>query len=266
MQNLKDNPIPKVIHYCWFGNNPLPESVEKCINSWKVYLPDYKIIEWNENNFDIKMNSFVQQAYESKKFAFVTDYVRLFALYKYGGVYMDTDVEIIKNIDMFLINSAFSGFESEKQIPTAIMGAKKGNKWIKVLLDYYDNRDFILKDGSLDTTTNVTIITDITRNTFDIKLNNQYQVLENLTLYPKDYFCPKSYKTGKITITDNTYAIHHFSGSWLNTESIKKRKNNHQLINVFGENIGMTLVNIRDVYKANGLLNLLRIINTKVRK
>ena len=124
--------IPKTIHYCWFGGNPLPKLAKKCIKSWKKYCPDFEIIEWNEANFDISSAPlYVRQAYEAKKWAFVTDYVRLYALTSYGGIYMDTDVEVIKPLDFFLNHDAFSGFESEKSIPTGIMASKKGNIWVK---------------------------------------------------------------------------------------------------------------------------------------
>ena len=127
--------IPKKIHYCWFGRNPLPESAQKCIASWRKYLPDYEIKEWNEDNFDINVNLYVKQAYESRKFAFVTDYVRLYALASEGGVYMDTDVEVLKTFDPFLHHHAFSGFENNNYVPTGMMASEKNGKWVTELLD-----------------------------------------------------------------------------------------------------------------------------------
>jgi mannosyltransferase OCH1-like enzyme len=266
MEIITENKIPKTIHYCWFGKKPLPQNVLDCIASWKKYLPNYKIIEWNEDNFNINSNLYVKQAYESHKYAFVTDYIRLYALYHYGGVYMDTDVEIVRNIDEFLIHSAFSGFESEEYIPTAIMGAQKKNIWIEKLLDYYNNKHFIKGDGTLDTTTNVSIITEISINYFNVKLNNQYQDINGiLTLFPKEYFCPKSYKTGLINQTENTYAIHHFSGSWLDEKSQKNRLNNYYLVKVFGEKIGRVMITTKDIFKKKGLVYLLKIIASKLR-
>lgn len=179
---------------------------------------------------------------------------------------MDTDVEIVRNINEFLRHSAFSGFESEEYIPTAIMGAQKKNKWIEKLLDYYDNKHFIKDDGTLDTTTNVSIITEISENNFNIKLNNQYQDIKGiLTLFPKEYFCPKSYKTGLIHLTENTHAIHHFNGSWLDKKSVKNRQNNHFLVKVFGEKIGRNLITAKGIYKKKGLMYLLRRIASKSR-
>ena len=145
---MKKNKIPKVIHYCWFGKNPLPELAVKCINSWKKYCPDYEIIEWNENNFDLNSVTYVKEAYEAKKWAFITDYVRLFVLYEYGGVYMDTDVELLKPIDSFLTLDAFSGFESSNAVPTGIISSRKNFKFIKELLDYYNDKHFKNDDGT----------------------------------------------------------------------------------------------------------------------
>lgn len=207
--------IPKIIHYCWFGRNPLDEKAKLCIESWKKYCPDYELIEWNEDNFDINCNTYVKEAYESKKWAFVTDYVRLYALCEVGGIYMDTDVELLKGLDELLYHTSFSGFENFDSIPTAIMGSEKGGEWMRYLLSYYDDRHFISADGQLDVTTNVETITNMTVKKYGVKLNNEYQEIENvLVLYPKDYFCPKNYSNNTINITENTVCIHHFNSSW----------------------------------------------------
>lgn len=206
--------IPKTIHYCWFGGNPLPKDAEKCINSWKKYCPDYEIIEWNESNFNINSNQYVKEAYEAKKFAFVTDYVRLYVMYTYGGIYMDTDVEVVRSLDDFLKHQAFSGFESSNSIPTGIMGSEKDFPLFKKLLDYYDDKHFIKKDGSLDTTTNTVTITNICKEC-GLVLNNRFQVLDGFALYPNDYFCPLENETGVLRKTENTAAIHWFAKSWV---------------------------------------------------
>ena len=205
--------IPKVIHYCWFGGNPLPELALKCIESWKKYCPDYEIIEWNEKNFDININKYCKQAYECGKWAFVSDVARLYALVNIGGIYMDTDVEVIKPIDDFLCCEAFSGFESEIYIPTGIMAAEKGQPFFEELLSSYNNISFVDENGNMDLTTNVVKITEASEK-YGFVPNNQKQTVAGLVLYPKDYFCPKNNKTGVIEITDNTHTIHHFSGSW----------------------------------------------------
>lgn len=231
--------IPKIIHYCWFGGNPLPSIAEKCIDSWKKHCPDYQIIRWDENNFDIELNQFVKEAYECKKYAFVSDYVRLYVLYNYGGIYMDTDVEILKPIDTFLNNKAFSGFEDDNSIPTGIMACTKYHTFFDKLLSYYYKRKFILDDGTYDVTTNVKIITDLCKKEGFIP-NNKKQTVLDFTLYPKDYFCPKNYETGKIQLTENSYAIHHFNGSWLE----KKQKMLIKLYHIFGKKYGLLIYRI----------------------
>ena len=232
------NIIPKTIHYCWFGRGEKNELMKKCINSWHEFLPDYEIIEWNEDNFDINSNTYVKEAYENKKYAFVTDYVRLYVLYNYGGVYMDTDVEVIKNIDCFLKHKAFSGFENNNYVPTGIMASQKENKWIKILLDEYDDLKFVKKDGTFDLTTNVIRITNSTINNYNLVPNNTFQDLKDVVFYPHDYFCPKDWETGNIYITDNTYTIHHFNGSWHTKKEKKQAKKMKQYIQKYGKEKG----------------------------
>lgn len=206
--------IPKVIHYCWFGRGKMPELALKCIESWRKNLPEYQIKEWNEDNFDLDLYPYVREAYDHRKFAFVTDVVRLYALYHEGGIYMDTDVEVLSSLDPFLDHHAFSGFEDEHLIPTGIMASEKEGKWAKDNLDYYNGRHFVKEDGTLDLTTNVTIITNYMLPK-GLKQNNTYQDFPNLiTLYPKDYFCPKSKEDAQIYLTNNTVTIHHFAASW----------------------------------------------------
>lgn len=209
--------IPKKIHYCWFGGKPLPQLAKKCIASWKKYLPEYEIKEWNENTFDIHSNAYVEEAYEARKYAFVTDYVRLYALYHEGGIYMDTDVEVLKPLDDLLGYEAVSGFETETQIPTGLMASREGHTFIKELLADYDVIHFKRADGTLDMTTNVRRITDHCLQ-YGLQLNNTLQTINGFTFFPKDYFCPKDYVTRVIRVTENTYTIHHFDGSWQSKE------------------------------------------------
>ena len=236
------NFIPKKIHYCRFGGNPLPDDAKKYIESWKKHCPDYEIIEWNEENFDLNCNQYVKEAYEAKKWAFITDYVRLYAMYNFGGIYMDTDVEVLKSLDPFLKHHAFSGFESNNFIPTGIMASEKGFQLYKEFLDYYNDKHFIKEDGSYDMTTNVITMTEICKK-YGFNGNNTYQEIKDWALYPNDYFCPKSHEDGIIYSTDNTVTIHHFAGSWLD-ENAKKRSNlKHRILKKFGHRKGKIIWN-----------------------
>lgn len=263
--------IPKVIHYCWFGRGEKPELAKKCIESWKKYCSDYILKEWNEDNFDINSNKYVKQAYENRKFAFVTDYVRLYALYNEGGVYMDTDVEILKPIDIFLKHNAFSSFENNNMIPTGLMASQKGNVWIKDLLDEYANLEFIDKNGNMDLTTNVVRITNLTKDKYGLKLESSYQDLKDgiVTMYPHEYFCPKDWETGEIHLTENTYAIHHFSGSWHGEKEKKQakkyKKRLAKYIAKYGEEKGKIKINQNDLIKYY-LLHPIKLIKRVIEK
>lgn len=206
--------IPKKIHYCWFGGKPLPDLAQKCIESWKKYCPDYEIIRWDENSFDINCCQYVKEAYENKKYAFVTDFVRLYAMYNQGGIYMDTDVEVIKDLDGFLQHKAFSGFENDTQIPTGIMASEAGFKLFGYLLSYYKDRHFIDHNGVMDMTTNVITITEmLTRKGF--VPNGEFQIIDEFALYPREYFCPLDDSTGILHKSENTATIHWFNKSWV---------------------------------------------------
>jgi hypothetical protein len=233
--------IPKIIHYCWFGKNPKSELALKCIESWKRYCPDYEIIEWNEDNFDICYCDYVREAYEAKKWAFVSDVARLYALVNYGGIYMDTDVEVIKSLDRFLIHQGFSGFEDLENIPTGIMAAEKDHPMFRKLLEYYDDRPFVV-DGELDLTTNVTTITNMLQPE-GFQPNNTYQEVAGIALYPYDYFCPRDIHTLKLVVTENTYTIHHFAGSWLPKEDVE-RQNYKRRKNWLEQKFGLRMANI----------------------
>ena len=213
--------IPKVIHYCWFGGNAFPALTQKCINSWKTYCPDYEIKEWNETNYDFSGCAYAKEAYEVKKWAFVADYTRLKILVEYGGIYMDTDVEVIKPLDAFLTEKAFLGFEEDEYVATSIMACEKNFTLFDMFLRRYDQRHFIKPDGTYDFTTNVVEITRFLRE-HGLQLNNTKQTIEALTLYPKEYFAPINHETRNIECTGNTHTIHHFAGTWL-TPSLWKR-------------------------------------------
>lgn len=232
--------IPKKIHYCWYGGKELPELALHCIESWKKYCPDYEIIRWDETNTDLNENDYIREAYEAKKWAFITDYVRLKALHTYGGVYMDTDVELVAPIDGFLKYGAFSGFENNTQIPTGIMAASEGHPFFGELLSYYDGRHFVKDDGSFDCTTNVQTITDIAlRNGF--RPDNTFQEVCGMAFFPRDYFCPKDHSTGIINRTENTVCIHHFDGSWHTDLEKKLVKKEQHYVAKYGNKKGEVL-------------------------
>lgn len=196
----------------------MPPLAKKCVESWRKILPEYEIKCWNESNFDISQSQYAMEAYQHKKYAFVTDFVRMYVLYHEGGIYMDTDVEVLKPLDPFLSHVAFSGFENAEYVPTGIIGSEAGGLFTKEMLDYYYSHHFVNSDGLLDQTTNVQIITEKLAQK-GLKKNNQYQVVSKyIALYPNDYFCPKIFGVDDITITPNTHTIHHFLASWKDDE------------------------------------------------
>lgn len=222
--------IPKVIHYCWFGHNPLPSLALKCIKSWIKYLPDYEIKEWNEDNFDINIIPFVKEAYKVKKYAFVSDYARFWILYHYGGIYFDTDVEIIRSLDDILSKGAFMGCEVdalEERGPLVAPGLGIAtcpqNEIYKEILDFYNTIHFINEDGSHNLQTVVEYTTNILKK-HGLTQKEGIQNCDGIYIYPKDYFCPKSYHDLKIHKTKNTVTIHHFAASWHTKEENKRHR------------------------------------------
>lgn len=247
--------IPKIIHYCWFGGNPLPELAQKCIASWKKYCPDYEIKEWNESNFDLNCCDYVREAYEAKKWAFVSDVARLYAMVTEGGIYMDTDVEVIKPLDSLLHYQAVSGFESNTMIPTGLMACEKNNPMFRELLDEYKTAHFILPNGVMDKTTNVVRITNTCRK-YGFVPNNQKQTINTFTLLPKDYLCPKNIETGRLETSDNTLTIHHFNGSWLSDEERyhdNLTRKIHRKIPAISENVISTICAFITATKFHGI-------------
>lgn len=210
--------IPKVIHYCWFGGKPKPKLAEKCLKSWKKYCPDWKIVEWNEENFDLSAApNYVQQAMAAGRWAFVTDYVRLCALTQQGGVYMDTDVELVKPLDPFLKHQAFAGFEHPDRVQTGLLACEKDFPLFREFLQHYDHASFLLPDGTPDTTTNVQVLTDLCLQK-GLVCNDRLQTVAGLTIYPREVFCPVDFDTKVLKKTRKTAAIHWFSGSWQTEE------------------------------------------------
>lgn len=205
----------KVIHYCWFGGKPLPKMAKKCIKSWKKYLPDFEIKQWDESNFDVNICSFVKEAYEKKKWAFVSDYARVYALYKEGGIYFDTDMEIKKNISFLLDKDIFMGKEDSGYFATAVIGVKdKENEHIKEILDFYNKFEHF-DENRVYEYANPIIITNIFKK-YDMKvIDDNIELYDNcIYIYPRDYFCPLSYNYQDNQFTENTCMVHYFNGTW----------------------------------------------------
>lgn len=215
--------IPKIIHYCWFGGNPLPEDALVCIKSWKKYFPDYRIMEWNERNFDVNMIPYTREAYRLGKYAFVSDYVRMYILYKYGGIYFDTDVEVIRPMDSIVERGQFMGFESGQENYVAIglgMGLEAGSEVARSILDVYAHKHFSTLTGVM-TGTVVDVVTDLYKRADVTECEDGIMLWNNVYIYPPEYFCPLNYYTKELTITDTTVSIHHYFSSWCD----KKNRN-----------------------------------------
>lgn len=224
---ISDKPlIPKVIHYCWFGKNPIPNQYKKWIESWKRFCPDYEIVEWNENNYDITKNKYMMQAYENKKWGFVPDFARLDIIYHYGGIYLDTDVELIQNLDDLLYQKGFAGFEGDNYVALGLgFGAVKELPIIKEMLEYYNNIDFVNEDGTLNLIASPVWQTELLLKK-GLKLNGEYQIVKDLTIFPEKMLTGKNLGTRRIRLMPYTRSIHHYEGSWLD---IRGKKNNLQL-------------------------------------
>lgn len=222
--------IPKIIHYCWFGHKPLPRLAKRCIASWKKYLPEYDIKEWNEDNFDVNIIPYTAEAYQVRKYAFVSDYARFWVLYHYGGLYFDTDVEIIKPLDNIIAHGPFMGSEkdagTDEQIgvnPGLGLGAPSGLKLYKDMLEKYQDRHFVLSNGIYNQLTVVEYVTELLV-CEGLRILPEIQEIGGITIYPKDYFCPKNYQTGEMEITSNTVSIHHYGATWVPVEQKIERK------------------------------------------
>lgn len=214
--------IPKIIHYCWFGGNPLPQMALKCIASWKKYLPDYDIKEWNEDNFDVDAIPYTSQAYKAKKYAFVSDYARFWILYHFGGLYFDVDVEIVRSMDDIITRGPFMGCENESGngatllgvAPGLGLGVNPGLGLYKELLSKYESATFELAGLSEKQITIVQITTELLVEK-GLKDTNEIQEVCGVLIYPKDYFCPIDYLSGECEFTNNTRSIHHYAATWV---------------------------------------------------
>ena len=241
--------IPKVIHYCWFGRNPLPEMAVKCIASWKSFFPDYEIKEWNEDNFDVNIIPYTRDAYADGKYAFVSNYARFWILYNYGGVYFDTDVEVIKQMDDIIERGPFMGLEisgsNGKIAPGLGLSCEAGNPVYKIILDGFSSLDYHLPDGSRNPYTMIPMVTDIMREK-GLTGTGEVEEVAGIFIYAPDYFNPLDDATGRLRKTENTRTIHWFMKSWVQGETLKKIRLKRFLRRVFGSNV---LVLVKSILK-----------------
>lgn len=224
--------IPKIIHYCWLSGDPVPQNLQDYMATWKAKLPDYEFILWDRNRFDLHSSEWVRQAFEARKYAFAADYIRLYAVYHYGGIYMDMDIEVVKPFDELLDSPYFFGYEKEDGIEAGIFGAEKHHPLLKQCLDYYHNRNFIDAQGRMSITPLPEIMYSLLSADHRFQKRTTLKLADDpqtVYLFPNDYFTAKSYTTGKVTRTRNTYTVHHFAGSWV-SKSSKLKKNIYQFI------------------------------------
>lgn len=252
--------IPKIIHYCWFGANPLTESALTCISSWKKYFPDYEIKEWNETNYDVAKLPYIKEAYEAGKYAFVSDYVRIDVLYQYGGIYFDTDVEVIKSFDDIIAKGGFMGQEAKITLEQKLIGDRRdshksgtfinsglgiaaapGLELYKEILDSYSIRHFIKENGDYDLTTICVSTTELLKEHGYDETKETVQEIADITIYPPEFFCPLTNQNGKLRITESTRSIHWYSGTWMSETDLKMAAHRRSLVNKYGVRIGELL-------------------------
>lgn len=216
--------IPKIIHYCWFGKKEIPSLYRNWMESWKKYCPDYEIMEWNEKNYDVNKNNYIRQAYKAGIWAYVSDYARIDIVHEYGGVYLDTDVELVKNIDEMLKNDAFCGFENNRNVSYGLgYGAIKGHSLVGKIKEYYDNLDFALVDRQGNPITSPVIQTQIMEK-HGLKRNGEFQIAAGMTVYPSRILCGMSQISFRVEKNPIAYAIHHFAASWVDDGSNQRRR------------------------------------------
>lgn len=242
--------IPKVIHYCWLSEDKYPDKIRRCIDSWKRNLPDYELIKWDFSRIDKSKFKWVSDAFDNRRYAYAADYIRVYALYHYGGIYLDSDVEILKPFDDLLDSPYFMSHEYQSdKIEAAVMGAEKGLPLFKHMLDYYDGQSFILSNGSFNEVTIPTLMMNVIKNQFEmVEIDNVSQINQDYAnryyILPYEYFSPKSYLNGHLHLTDRTYSIHHFSGSWY--------PKYYQVENAFWHSLGLR--NLKILWRIKNLL------------
>ena len=254
METEKQYNIPKVIHYFWLGGKEKPSSVEKCIASWREKCPDFEIKEWNESNYDVHKHPYMEKAYNEKKWAFVPDYGRLDILYRYGGIYMDTDVEVLKDLSPLCEYKAYKGFENQEKVNDGQgFGCVQGLPIFKEMMACYDGSEpYEVIDGEEQYIESPRLCTKVLLR-HGLKQDGSRQKVDDIEIFPSDYFCPLDYDTGRMKITDNTFSIHHFDASW-HGKYAKFYQKLRQLLNrvfgkVTGKKIFLGILKIKDLFK-----------------
>ncbi len=249
--------IPKIIHYCWLSNDPIPDNLNFYMKSWKEKLSDYEFVKWDFGRFKKNSSQWVSDAYDNKKYAFAADFIRLYAINTMGGIYLDMDVEVLKPFDDLLSESYMLAYESDKRkgIEAGVFGAEKGNLYIKACLDSYQNKSFIKNDGSFDLTPLPQIMQTVLDN-FEEKLN----------IHDCSYFTAKSFETGEEFPNENTYTVHHFAGSWKTDEEKELIEESQRLSKKYGKLIGRNLAEYRFAIKKHGFCAVFSLTWQKVKR
>jgi hypothetical protein len=256
--------IPKIIHYCWFGNKEMSREDISNVEGWRKLCPDYKIIVWNEKNYDVSKNRYMFEAYKAGKFGFVPDYARLDIIYHYGGFYFDTDVQLLKNLDFLLNKNCIMGFESANAINHGHgFAAEPGNEIIKKLLDMYGSLRFINPDGTLNLTPSPVYISNFMKS-IGLKFNNKHQFVSGVEVFPNYYFCPKDYLSGKIHIRKETVSIHKFNVSWMSQEDITKMTKIRRYSRFLGIFLARNVVDFEYAFKKSGLKGVNHLFKIKL--
>lgn len=236
--------IPKIIHYCWFGGKELPKEYQNYINGWKKLCPDYEIIEWNETNYDINKNQYAKQAAEAGKWSFVSDYLGFDVVYEYGGIYLDTDVELVQTLDGILNDEIFFAIEENENgaevAPGLGFGAKKHHPLMKQLRDMYDDISFVKEDGSLNMVA-IPVYTTKLLEKKGFKRENKFQQIGSVSIYPTPYFAPMDFLTGEIELKPETISIHHYSALWQSKTNLQHIEKMRQINRRFGKKLGMRI-------------------------
>lgn len=260
--------IPKTIHYCWFGKGELPERDKQCIESWRKFCPDYEIIEWNEDNYDIAQIPYMKEAYEAKRWGFVPDFARMDIVYHYGGIYMDTDVELLRPLDDLLEYSGYAGLEADTDYIAFGLGfaAEKGSQLLNELCDYYRTLHFVDADGKLVLLPNPFIVTEYLKNKGYVCTPGKISQVEEFTVFPAEYFCPQNYTTGKVKITDKAYSLHHYHASWQTQEEKATIAKYKKYTKIFGEKMGNLIYQSVYAFRKGGIVHMTKKIKGHLKK